>query len=111
MGFEFENDSVFDCFEFAAELVGWSFDPEKDERPAQSIVLLGNREDWSQTASLDIFIVAPTQERVDALYELIEAILIKRACTKAVAASLRDKLLHLSRACGGKSGRFSLCVH
>ena len=34
---------------------------------------------------------------------------INLACSKSVASSLRGKLLHLSRACGGKSGRFALC--
>ena len=40
--------------------------------------------------------------------ELKEIIAYKH-CTKAVAVSLRGKLLHVARSCGGKSGRFSLC--
>ena len=46
---------------------------------------------------------------MDALSELMVETMRARVCTKIVAASLRGNLLHLSRACGGKSGRFSLC--
>ena len=78
MGFAFENESAFECFELAAGLLGWTFDPEKDTRPAKSITLLGNRESCASTGCDDVFIMASTAERVEDLQKAVGAILENR---------------------------------
>ena len=99
-GFAFEKGSAFECFELTAGLLGWTFDPEKDCKPAKSITLLGNTEDWSLCGSDDLFVVAPTADRISDLQKALDTILESKRLPKALALSLRGKLLNLSRVCG-----------
>ena len=79
----FLNNSGYKWFGKACSLLGWTFDPDKDQLPAPSIVMLGNIEDWSRTEFDDTFYVLPTPKRLAEIKDLILLMLFEQKCSKA----------------------------
>ena len=92
---EFSCESGFEFFKRISELVGWSFDPDKDQPPADAIKMLGNIEDWSLSYK-NQFLVSSTPERLQAIGEAIISCVKSQSCGRSAAASIRGKLLHIA---------------
>ena len=102
------GESGFETFKEAADLFGFIFDPGKDNPLAPKLPLLGNIEDYSRTSIEDRVYIEARPDRIKAVTRQLVQIASERRLTSAVAASVRGKLLNLSQAREGRTGRATL---
>jgi hypothetical protein len=99
------RDSGFQWFSRAAELLGWRFDPDKDQFMSEQLPMLGNIEDSSDCDRHDILKVHASKQRLEEMRGVVKAMLTAKRCTKSEAASLRGKLLNLASTRPARTGK------
>ena len=97
--------SGFKWFSKIVDLLGWVFDPKKDNPPCHTLEMLGNIEDWSQAGASECFWVRAKAERLVDIKQIVFEARCKKSMPKGLAASLRGKLLNLSFTKPQRTGR------
>ena len=67
----FTGGSGYKWFGLAAEVLGWTFDPDKDVPPTLTLPMLGNLEDWSCLENRGCFLVKAKPERLADLKKFV----------------------------------------
>jgi len=101
-------DKVWINFNKLLELLGWTFDPEKDQLMNEAGEFLGIKEDLCDIPSLGIVSMGPKDLFFSKLVSSLNLALETGSLSSGDAASLRGKLLHLSQALEGRIGRGQL---